>query len=1413
MPRRQERRGQARLLTDLLALGRFLTGGQIAGVADEVIETDNTAGAPAQHTTYTYLGGMAWAKDEDEFTKAKHRTYSDRRGYARVRKVVGTADDTRTRSEARYFRGIDGAKVADSEGVEVTDRPQFAGMTREEATFDGVDGKITEATSSIPWRSAATASQTRPGLPALEARHTGVQKETSRQALSGGKTRRAKTTRSFDSYGMVTSESDTGDTAVDGDEECTTTTYARNTDKNILDLVAEEKTVAATCDAKSGDLVSLSRTYFDGADKLDAAPTKGDVTRTDETDGKGTGTLTTGTATHDRYGRELTSTDAKGHKSSTAYTPATGEAPAKTVTTNPLGHTHTVHLDQRRATTTATEDANGKRTDVSYDALGRTTQVWEPAWPKADHPAKPSASYEYAVSRDKPTVVTTKTLRSDGTYATSYAFYDGLLRERETQAAATGSVVGRIVTETLYDTLGRAWKSYSPYYAEGKPSATLVTANDAKIPASTLTRYDGAGRTVAEIQQKFGDETRRTTTRYDGERTTVIPPKGGTATTEVTDIHDRVTERLSYTNADHTESVKATTAYGKHGKQTRFTDAAGNTWKWTYDARGRQITADDPDKGVTTTTYDDLDQPVKTTDARGTTLTTSYDELGRQTALKEGDTLRATWSYDKAAKGQPDSETRYDKDAAYTSTVVGYTDRYQPTSTTVKIPSAEGGLAGTYTWKYFYNQETGNRTTVDQPAMGGLPKERLATTYTPENLPKALSASGVPLVSKTTYDTLSRPVRTEQGVNGRKIYETRNWDEHTGRLTRATVDGQVALRIEDTRYSYDPAGNTNRIAATSSQDEAATHDVQCFTTDALQRLTTAWTTADPDQSCATPPEKKNVGGSDPYWQSFAYDKAGNRTRETRHAIHAVGGAGSLGAGSADEEDEEKDTVRTYTYGAAGSRATNTLGAVATTGSADADENGTETFGHDEAGNTLSRKGGQRDQAMTWDAEGRLAKVTEAGATTSYLYTAGGDRLAARNAGAGTTLYLPEGNELTAHDGQVSGTRYYTFDNRTIATRSTGQGLHYLFSDQQGTAMIAVAFGASQLVTRRKQLPFGGPRNGAASGGAGDWPGTRGFVDGTNDPTGTTHLGSREYDPTLGRFLSVDPLLIASDQRQHNPYQYGGNNPASFSDPDGEALMECVSGQYNCSYGKGGRVKKVTFGKNYKKVTRAVGGKISRNYWAQRASKGTYRHVYRYGRGTTHPTANQLARGRAYAKRQADADRKRAAQRKAAKAQDKQNQRNEGFWNGLYRHSGLKKVVDTYTAADTTGLCVNLSAGVGVGVSGSACLVNTTRPDGKTDYAITWSRGAESPSVGASATAGMLASNADSLDQIEGTGAGYSVSAGAGPAVSFSYEEAPHTRNSRGEGVSAVNLGVGAGVGVEGSIGGSETSVYRLFTVR
>ncbi|MGC4943976.1 polymorphic toxin-type HINT domain-containing protein, partial [Kribbella sp. DT2] len=67
--------------------------------------------------------------------------------------------------------------------------------------------------------------------------------------------------------------------------------------------------------------------------------------------------------------------------------------------------------------------------------------------------------------------------------------------------------------------------------------------------------------------------------------------------------------------------------------------------------------------------------------------------------------------------------------------------------------------------------------------------------------------------------------------------------------------------------------------------------------------------------------------------------------------------------------------------------------------------------------------------------------------------------------------------------------------------------------------------------------------------------SRGFVDGQLDPsTRLTHLGDREYDPDLGRFISVDPLVDRTNPQQLNAYAYATNSPVSMSDPDGLAVL-------------------------------------------------------------------------------------------------------------------------------------------------------------------------------------------------------------------------------------------------------------------
>jgi len=199
------------------------------------------------------------------------------------------------------------------------------------------------------------------------------------------------------------------------------------------------------------------------------------------------------------------------------------------------------------------------------------------------------------------------------------------------------------------------------------------------------------------------------------------------------------------------------------------------------------------------------------------------------------------------------------------------------------------------------------------------------------------------------------------------------------------------------------------------------------------------------------------------------------------------------------------------------------------------------------GNTTGRP----EQTLTWDSEDHLSTLVESTGSTSYLYDADGNRLVRSDPG-GKILYLP-GQEIryTASTGTRKTTRYYTYAGGVLATRGAA-GLTWLSGDHQGTASVAVT-ATTQAVSVRRFTPYGAPRGPVS----GTWPSTmdKGFVGGTQDNTGLTHLGAREYDPALGRFISGDPVFNDKDPQSWQGYAYAGNTPVTASDASG--LTSCV----------------------------------------------------------------------------------------------------------------------------------------------------------------------------------------------------------------------------------------------------------------
>ncbi|WP_367824480.1 MULTISPECIES: RHS repeat-associated core domain-containing protein [unclassified Microbacterium] len=65
-------------------------------------------------------------------------------------------------------------------------------------------------------------------------------------------------------------------------------------------------------------------------------------------------------------------------------------------------------------------------------------------------------------------------------------------------------------------------------------------------------------------------------------------------------------------------------------------------------------------------------------------------------------------------------------------------------------------------------------------------------------------------------------------------------------------------------------------------------------------------------------------------------------------------------------------------------------------------------------------------------------------------------------------------------------------------------------------------------------------------------------------TGLTTVGARTYDPVLGKFLSVDPVIDTNLPQQNTGYTYSGNNPTTYMDPTGLRLDQGCGWGVNCS---------------------------------------------------------------------------------------------------------------------------------------------------------------------------------------------------------------------------------------------------------
>ncbi|WP_344442536.1 RHS repeat-associated core domain-containing protein [Kitasatospora nipponensis] len=1176
---------------------------------------------PELLTTYNY-GPAAWHYDDNELVKDTNRTYGQFRGYQWVETRTGEAKnfhvrngvnvyDQTTLAKSYYFQGMDGDTLPNSGTRSVTltsqdskytakDSNAFSGRTFETDTYTVDNGAVDHATVTLPTSIGPTASRARTGLPALTAQMVLTANSYTKQAVTGGSRNTEtdsfyNTTLGQPTTGLPVQVADRGDiTDPVNTAKCTWTKYLSNSGE-LLTLPAETVTRAQDCPsagaAQSGTLISDQRTSYDGnaytwdgASPAGTAPVKGEATLTEKASGvSGGSTVYTATAanSYDSYGRPASVVRTPNSKASngsslaetttTGYSPAIGGVPTQVTVTKqvtagatPTYQSATITYDPARNLPVEKVDAAGLKTDLTYDALGRTTAVWLPNESKAaSQPA--NMLFTYAISATGPSVVTSKNLQDNGSYLVSETLYDALLRSRQTQSTAENSSM--LVSDTQYDSHGWKVLSNDSYNVAGAPAAQLVSAAQANMPATTVTDYDGMGRADLVTQEHLGAQTSATVTALAGDRSTVVPPSGGVASTTFTNARGQRTELDQYTTAPQVSGSsqsgytvaggtisRTKYAFDGAGNQTQVTGPDNSVWQMQYDLFARKIQQTDADTGTTTYGFDDAGDQVSVTDSRGVELDSSYDLLGRKLASTDKSNSNfqfASWTYDTLQAGKLTSSTRYvpGTTGGYTVANTGYTSLGKSTGTKITLPSSEAPLPSTYTTSYSYSVNTQSMTGQTDQRVAGLLGEAISYGHDALGQPSTVSSALGTYVGGVVYSNFNEISQITFGPSTNPAWATYTRDDQTRRLTDVLTSRFQAPgpAVDDTSYAYDTAGNPTSTTDKQSDTGNTVTDTQCYQYDSLDRLSQAWTATGACPAAGVNPTGATIAtGTAAYWQSFVYDAVGDRTSETDHAINGASG----------------DTTTSYTNGCTGTCPNgpqpHTLTGTSTTG-----PTGTSTtaFTSNQIGATIGRTpSAGTGQTLHWDDEGRIDQVTQGSSVTKYLYDAEGNQLIRRDIGAGQTTLFAGDTEIVVNTSVtpnvlLGAVRTYSLGGQAVAVASNlpGGGLVYVLSDPHGTATLTMD-STTQKVARKQYTPYGQVRGTTSA----NWiDPTRGYLGKPVDAgTGYSDVGARKYDPMLGRFINADPMFEANDPQQLGGYNYAGGNPVAGSDPTG-MMRNCL----------------------------------------------------------------------------------------------------------------------------------------------------------------------------------------------------------------------------------------------------------------
>jgi RHS repeat-associated protein len=664
---------------------------------------------------------------------------------------------------------------------------------------------------------------------------------------------------------------------------------------------------------------------------------------------------------------------------------------------------------------------------------------------------------------------------------------------------------GEVLTAT--DPLGNV--TTNTYDANGNLlSVALPSPDGSTAPSVTNFTYDQYGELtkildplnhqtdltysaglVSSITTHVSSSNYVTSYGYDshGNRTSVTDAKGG-VTQFAYDTGDRL---IGITYPDQTT---ASFGYDYRGRRTSSTDQNGMVTTYAYDDSDRLLSVTDAAKNTTTYSYDAEDNLLNITDANGNTTAFSYDAMARVVQTTFPSSLQETYTYDAIgnllSKTDRKSQTiNYVYDALNRLTHKGYPDStgvdyiYDLVGKVLNVSDPTGSYGFAY------------------DNMGRL----LGTTTSYVFLP------GQSFGNSYTYDAASNRASFTgpDGSTNAYIYDGLN------RLTGLTNSWAGALSVGyDALSRRTSLGRPNGVN-TSYQYDSLSHLLSVLHTNA------------------------NDG------ENYVYDPAGNRTSKQNLLNGITENYSYDKLYQLTQAMQGATTTESYTYDLVGNRISSTAGQYTYNKSNQLTTLAAIVFAYDSNGSTTSKTSGTNLTTYQWDFENRLSSVTlpNGGGVVSFRYDPMGRRIQ-KTTSSGATEYLYDGANIVS-ELNVSGS--------VVASYMQGAGIDEPLAMKRG-GYIAYYHVDGLGSTTSLSGTTGKPVATYVYDAFGNTTATEGifnpfrYTGREQDPeTGLYYYRARYYDPTIGRFLSEDPVRYWGGV---DFYKYVGNDPTNVTDPSG-----------------------------------------------------------------------------------------------------------------------------------------------------------------------------------------------------------------------------------------------------------------------